>query len=41
MSMGYRHGGMNLLGKADAWDNLIRVSDKKAADELILNFSDI
>jgi superfamily II DNA or RNA helicase len=29
------HGGVNLLGKADAWDNLIRVQDKKAADELM------
>lgn len=25
------HGGMNLLGKEDAWDNLIRVKDTKAA----------
>jgi len=29
------HGGMNLLGKADAWDNLIRISDQNAADELM------
>lgn len=29
------HGGMNLLGKEDAWDNLIRVKDKKAATELL------
>jgi superfamily II DNA or RNA helicase len=28
------HGGMNLLGKADVWDNLIRVNDVKAAAEL-------
>jgi len=30
------HGGMNLLGKEDAWDNLIRVSDAKAASELLV-----
>ena len=30
-----RHGGMNLLGKEDAWDNLIRVNDTKAATELL------
>ena len=29
------HGGMNLLGKEDAWDNLIRVKDAKAASELL------
>ena len=29
------HGGMNLLGKKDAWDNLIRVKDRKAASELL------
>ena len=29
------HGGMNLLGKADVWDNLIRVQDSKAAAELL------
>lgn len=29
------HGGMNLLGKEDAWDNLIRVKDGKAATELL------
>lgn len=29
------HGGMNLLGKEDAWDNLIRVKDSKAAAELL------
>ena len=29
------HGGMNLLGKEDVWDNLIRVRDVKAAAELI------
>lgn len=29
------HGGMNLLGKEDAWDNLIRVKDAKAAEELL------
>ena len=30
------HGGMNLLGKEDAWDNLIRVKDSKAAAELLI-----
>lgn len=29
------HGGMNLLGKADAWDNLIRVENIQAAAELL------
>ena len=29
------HGGMNLLGKADAWDNLIRVENVQAASELM------
>ena len=29
------HGGMNLLGKADVWDNLIRVKDAGAAAELL------
>lgn len=29
------HGGMNLLGKEDAWDNLMRVTDEKAAAELL------
>lgn len=29
------HGGMNLLGKEDIWDNLIRVRDKGAAEELL------
>ena len=29
------YGGMNLLGKADAWDNLIRVKDAQAAAELL------
>ena len=29
------HGGMNLLGKADIWDNLIRVKDIQAAAELL------
>jgi hypothetical protein len=34
------HGGMNLLGKADVWDNLIRVSDIQAASELLeISFS--
>lgn len=30
------HGGMNLLGKEDTWDNLIRVNDRKAASELLI-----
>lgn len=30
------HGGMNLLGKEDVWDNLIRVKDRKAAAELLI-----
>ncbi len=29
------HGGMNLLGKADIWDNLIRVENTQAAAELL------
>ena len=29
------HGGMNLLGKADAWDNLIRIENAQSAAELI------
>lgn len=29
------HGGMNLLGKEDAWDNLIRVESAQAAAELL------
>lgn len=29
------HGGMNLLGKEDAWDNLIRVENHQAATELL------
>jgi len=34
------HGGMNLLGKADVWDNLIRVKDVQAAAELLeISFS--
>ena len=34
------HGGMNLLGKADVWDNLIRVRDTQAAAELLeISFS--
>lgn len=35
------HGGMNLLGKEDARDNLIRVKDRKAASELLeMSFGD-
>ena len=29
------HGGMNLLGKADIYDNLIRVENEQAAAELL------
>ena len=29
------HGGINLLGKEDAWDNLIRIKNKQAVEELI------
>ncbi len=29
------HGGMNLLGKEDVWDNLIRVNSPQAAAELL------
>lgn len=29
------HGGMNLLGKEDVWDNLIRIESVKAAAELL------
>ncbi|WP_026666432.1 hypothetical protein [Butyrivibrio sp. FC2001] len=29
------HGGMNLLGKADFYDNLIRVENEQAAAELL------
>ena len=29
------HGGMNLLGKMDAWDNLIRIKSEEVAQELM------
>ena len=29
------HGGMNLLGKTDVYDNLIRVESEQAAAELL------
>ena len=35
------HGGMNLLGKADVWDNLIRVESAQAADELLAMTDDV
>ncbi|MCL2250189.1 MAG: DEAD/DEAH box helicase family protein, partial [Oscillospiraceae bacterium] len=36
------HGGMNLLGKTDVWDNLIRVKDAGAAAELLeISFSSV
>ena len=30
------YGGMNLLGKEDVWDNLMRIKDAEAAQELLL-----
>lgn len=29
------HGGMNLLGKEDVWDNLMRIQSARAAAELL------
>ena len=29
------HGGMNLLGKTDAWDNLMRIKSAQVAAELL------
>ena len=29
------YGGMNLLGKEDVWDNLMRIKDAEAAQELL------
>lgn len=29
------HGGMNLLGKEDAWDNLMRIKNIDVASELL------
>lgn len=29
------HGGMNLLGREDAWDNLMRISSFQVAAELL------
>lgn len=29
------HGGMNLLGKEDAWDNLMRIKSPQVAAELL------
>jgi hypothetical protein len=29
------HGGMNLLGKEDAWDNLMRIKSHQVAAELL------
>ena len=31
-----RDGGMNLLGKVDVWDNLIRIKSESIVQELIL-----
>lgn len=29
------HGGMNLLGKEDVWDNLMRIKSDQVAAELL------
>lgn len=29
------HGGMNLLGKVDIWDNLMRIKNYQVAAELL------
>ena len=29
------HGGMNLLGKEDVWDNLMRIKSSQVAAELL------
>ena len=29
------HGGMNLLGKEDVWDNLMRIKNAEVAAELL------
>lgn len=29
------HGGMNLLGKEDIWDNLMRIKSAQVAEELL------
>ena len=29
------HGGMNLLGREDAWDNLMRIRSFQVAEELL------
>ena len=29
------HGGMNLLGKEDVWDNLMRIKNVEVAAELL------
>jgi len=29
------HGGMNLLGKEDVWDNLMRIKSAHVAEELL------
>jgi hypothetical protein len=29
------HGGMNLLGRDDVWDNLMRIHSEKVASELM------
>lgn len=29
------HGGMNLLGKEDVWDNLMRIKSVSVAEELL------
>ncbi len=34
------YGGMNLFGKADAWDNLIRVKDPQVAAKLEMSLGE-
>ena len=29
------HGGVNLVGKEDVWDNLMRIKDSEVAAELL------
>ena len=35
LSSKIRHGGMNLLGKEDVWDNLMRIKNPEVAAELL------
>lgn len=34
------YGGMNLFGKVDAWDNLIRVKDPQVAAKLEMSLGE-